>query len=290
MWMQIIDGDQNKTMLAQFRFEQEWPTLTEYLGQVTGREWQQFQDYESLCSMLNSRPSVLVLAAITSKEDLFQVAKLIHHIARGPHQESIKIILVNFTDNIKFDRIIEKLDVHEVIGPEIPKRGFRFKMDFWLKTIDAQFKFRNHNNHSFSWSSEAEGPKGLRLVSSSPVMEIDVAPKEAAVACSIDKAGLILPCTLDDFFDGSFIFKLQGDELTVGDEVDFCVSGKYLELQVLIKASGVIEAIDSDSAEEVYVTIRMVNREVGEVEGLMNVYQKRQESITKFMHNARGVH
>ncbi|GEM_PF-2752869 len=96
-------------------------------------------------------------------------------------------------------------------------------------------------------------------------------------------------CDLDDYFDDIVMLRVSGGDFVELQKVQLDLSFHYLKEKTPLKVEGIIEGIDPDENNFVFVTVRLKNEEVTNFEKFITKFQKRQSNIDQFMKRAKGL-
>ena len=128
----------NKIDVVKFTFRKEWRALNDA---VTGKyNDEQFSAATDLVSYLSGQQASLIFASLQEKDDLIQLATLVKLAKKGAKDTIMKIVVVNFAGNKQFEKAIAKLGILDVVDPYINTKALRFKIDFYMKSLNGQMK------------------------------------------------------------------------------------------------------------------------------------------------------
>ena len=126
--------------VIKFTFRKEWKVLAEALGGSNPYQSEEFSAAADLVTYLSDKPASLVFASLAEKEDLIQIASLVKMAKRGAKDTILKIVIVNFSGNKQYEKAIQKLGILDVVDPSTNTKALRFKIDFYMKSLNGQIK------------------------------------------------------------------------------------------------------------------------------------------------------
>ncbi len=126
--------------IIKFCFDKEWIRLDQALGSKSAYQSQAFLSVTDLADHLEKERSALVICSLTTKNDLIQIASLIKWHKKLSNNFVLKIAVINFSRNREFDKSIAKLGILDIIEVNTNVRALRYKIEFLMKSINAQLK------------------------------------------------------------------------------------------------------------------------------------------------------
>lgn len=132
--------------VIKFTFQKDWKPLTEALVSKNPYEAKDFKTANDLASYLATIPACLIFASLNGKDDLVQLATLVKIAKKVAKDTVLKVVVVNFSGNKQFEKAIQKLGLLDVVEPTINTKGLRFKIDFYMKSINGQIKSNSANS------------------------------------------------------------------------------------------------------------------------------------------------
>lgn len=133
--------------VIKFLFTGEFRVLNETLNPQSGYTVEEFSAVNDLATYLSTEPAGLVIASLKDKNDLVQIATLLKTIKKVAKDTTLKIVVVNFSGDKQFEKATAKLGIQDVVEPAINGKALKFKLDFWMKSLNAQVK-NNPNANS----------------------------------------------------------------------------------------------------------------------------------------------
>lgn len=126
------------TTVIKLAFSHEWKVLLHALKTYPSFEVEEIANASEAATYLSSVSSALVFIALRKKEDLIQIASLIKLYKKVAPDTVIKLSVVNFSGERNYEKTIAKLGIQDIIDPNINTRALRYKVDFWIKGLNAQ--------------------------------------------------------------------------------------------------------------------------------------------------------
>ncbi|HXH29909.1 MAG TPA: hypothetical protein VNJ01_03785 [Bacteriovoracaceae bacterium] len=126
--------------VIKFLFRSSWHALAEAIHLQPSLDVKVCSLANDVSNHLINAPAVLIMASIREKNDLIQLATLMKISRSWSKELSCKIVVINFTNDQQFEKAITKLGVQDVIDAGINTKALKFKMDFWMKSLQAQVR------------------------------------------------------------------------------------------------------------------------------------------------------
>ncbi len=130
----------NSIPIIKFLFRMGWKPFSEAISLQPSYEVKVCAAVSEIENHLSDAPASLIITSVVDKQDLLQLATLIKMSKTWPKEFSIKLVVINFTNDKHFEKAIAKLGIQDVIDAGIATRALKFKMDFWMKSLNAQIK------------------------------------------------------------------------------------------------------------------------------------------------------
>lgn len=126
--------------VIKFLFKDSFKVLNEALNLSPGYTVDEFSTANDLSTFLSTEPAALVIASLRDKNDLIQIATFIKLAKKVAKDTAVKTVVINFSGDRTFDKAIAKLGIQDLIEVSINTKALKFKLDFWMKSLNAQVK------------------------------------------------------------------------------------------------------------------------------------------------------
>lgn len=136
----------NPIPISKFLFRNEWKPLTEAINIVPAYNTTEQASNGDLVNYLTVEPSALIITAVADKNDLIQLASFVKTSKKFGKEIVFKVVVVNFSANKEIEKAIQKLGILDLVEPGVSTKALRFKIDFWMKALNAQVKARPAQN------------------------------------------------------------------------------------------------------------------------------------------------
>ncbi len=149
--------------VVKFLFREEYKTLSEALKLSPSFGVENYALANDLATFLSTTPAALIVTSLKDKNDLIQIATFLKVRKKVAKDIVTKIVVVNFSGDRTFEKAIAKLGIQDFIEPTINTKALKFKIDFWMKSLNAQSKMSNAKQASsakVSGSNSADGNSG----------------------------------------------------------------------------------------------------------------------------------
>lgn len=103
-------------------------------------EVEDFDSANDLASYLSTIPAGLVITSLRDKNDLVQVATFMKIAKKVAKDTPTKVVVMNFSGDRNYEKAIAKLGILDLVEPSINTKALKFKLDFWMKSLNAQAK------------------------------------------------------------------------------------------------------------------------------------------------------
>jgi len=126
--------------IIKFMFRSEWKTLPDalHMGPVYSSE--EFDSANDVTTFLSGVPAGLVIVSLQDKNDLVQLATMMKLVKKVASSTTLKVMVVNFSGNRQFEKAVDKLGILDLVDGKIQTKALRYKIDFMMKSINAQIK------------------------------------------------------------------------------------------------------------------------------------------------------
>jgi hypothetical protein len=132
--------------IIKFLFRDDFKVLNETLNMSPGYTVEEFPTANDLSTYLSTEPAALVIASLRDKNDLIQIATFIKLAKKVAKDTMVKTVVINFSGDRTFDKAIAKLGIQDLIEININTKALKFKLDFWMKSLNAQIKNNPNTN------------------------------------------------------------------------------------------------------------------------------------------------
>ncbi len=159
--------------IIKFLFRSEYPVLNETLNVKPIYESEEIPSANDLASFVTTVPAALIITSLKGKEDLLEIATFMKIVKKVAKDSIFKIVVINFSGDKNLEKAIAKLGIQDSVEPGINTRGLKFKIDFWMKSLNVQVKNSPSSQLAKATSpSEVKGEQELKVSNSSlPVWE-----------------------------------------------------------------------------------------------------------------------
>lgn len=164
---------ETKIAIVQFLFANKWKVLTDSLGANPALTSHEFHTSSEMLKFCSQEENCLVIANVSSKEDLIQLATFVKSSRRGLKNTVIKIVVMNATENKQFEKAIAKLGSVEILEPSVSVKALRFKMDFWMKAMRGQAKKLGALNQKSVELSATDAAPEVKTFMPAPALECE---------------------------------------------------------------------------------------------------------------------
>ncbi len=165
---------ETKISIIQFLFSYNWKVLSDSLGANPALTAHKFSTSSEILKYCSTEENCLVIANISSKDDLIQLATFVKAARRSLKGTVLKIVVVNATENKQFERAIQKIGSIEILEPTVNVKALRFKMDFWMKAMRGQAKKLGAlNQKTLEQATALEGAADAKVVNILPPLECE---------------------------------------------------------------------------------------------------------------------
>jgi hypothetical protein len=267
-----------KYPIIRFCFDEEWKILDDCLNQNPAFVVVDFFSAQDAVAYLSGLPSALVLASISKREDLIQIATFIKFHKKLIRNTPIKIVIFNFSNDQRYEEDCLKLGIQDVLDPRVNSKVLQFKIDFWMRALWAQA----YDTESTEWPI-----KNITGAKANP--EEDQALASPEISWSLHQSKSKISCELNDYFDRHIYFKTSGSGIEVGKEVLVELSFNYLNQISNLSFEGEVTEIYADAEGVNYTTVEISEADVLNLNSFLDLYQYRQQDVTAFLKRAKGL-
>ncbi len=149
--------------VIKFLFRDDYKTLSEALKLNPGFEVENFSSSNEMATFLSTIPAGLIVTSLKDKNDLVQIATFLKIGKKLAKETAIKVVVLNFSGDRTFEKAIAKLGIQDFIEPTINTKALKFKIDFWMKSLNAQAKMTSAQQKTaskVSGSNSSDGSSG----------------------------------------------------------------------------------------------------------------------------------
>lgn len=126
--------------VIKFMFRSEWKPLSDALLIGPIYETGELNSANDLTTFLCENSAGMIVVSLRDTSDLIQLATLMKLIKKFADKPTfVKVIVVNFSGNKQFEKAVGKLGL-DLLEDKIQTKALRFKIDFMMKSINAQMK------------------------------------------------------------------------------------------------------------------------------------------------------
>jgi hypothetical protein len=126
--------------VIKFVFRGELKALDDALGVKPGYEVDEFSTANELATHLATIPASLIIASLRDRNDLIQLATFLKIVKKIARDAIMKVVVVNFSGDKNFEKASDKLGIQDLIEPNMNTRALKYKLDFWMKSLNVQLK------------------------------------------------------------------------------------------------------------------------------------------------------
>lgn len=126
--------------VIKFLFKEDHRVLGEALNIGAGFDVENFSNSNDLSTYLSTVPAGLVVTSLSDRNDLIQIATFMKLGKKIAKDCAVKIVVFNFSKDRNFEKAIAKLGILDLVEPGINTKALKFKIDFWMKSLNAQIK------------------------------------------------------------------------------------------------------------------------------------------------------
>ena len=159
--------------IVQFLFKKPWKVLSDSLGANPALTSNNFELAPEALKFCSSQENCLIIASVSSKDDLIQLATFVKAARKSLKGTILKIVVVNATENKQFEKAIAKLGSIEILEPTVNVKALRFKMDFWMKAMRAQAKKIGTMTQKSLEVSKSDAPVETKAQTQTPALECE---------------------------------------------------------------------------------------------------------------------
>ena len=164
--------------VLKFLFRQDFKVLNDALALSPSYEVEEFPSAIDLATYLSTIPAGLVISSLIEKEDLIQIATLVKTLKKSAPTTAVKIVVINFSGDKQFEKAIAKLGIQDMVEPAVNTKALKFKLDFWMKSLQGQIKnnpnvnLQNKTNEAAK-TQEKKAPEVSQLPSWKDPLELE---------------------------------------------------------------------------------------------------------------------
>lgn len=148
--------------IIKFLFRSEYQVLNETLNVKPIYESEEISSANDLASYVSTTPAALIITSLKEKEDLLEIATFMKIVKKVAKDSIFKIVVINFSGDKNLEKAIAKLGIQDSVEPGINTRGLKFKIDFWMKSLNVQVK--NNPGSQLAKTNNSTDVKGEREI------------------------------------------------------------------------------------------------------------------------------
>ena len=133
--------------VIKFMFRDDLKVFNDALNFYPHYEVADVSSGNDLATLLSTVPAGLVIASLKDKNDLIQIATFLKISRKIAKDTVVKLVVINFCSDKQYEKAMAKLGVQDLIEPGVTTKALKFKIDFWMKSLNAQVK-KNPNANS----------------------------------------------------------------------------------------------------------------------------------------------
>ena len=126
--------------VVKFLFQGDLRGLTEALGADSSTKIESFAKSNEILPYLATVPAAVVIASLQEKSDLIEIANFLRVAKKVLKNTAIKFVVMNHSGDKNFEKAVIKLGIQDLIEPGINPKMFKFKLDFWIRSLKVQIK------------------------------------------------------------------------------------------------------------------------------------------------------
>lgn len=159
--------------VIKFLFKEDFRPLKEALNIQPAYEVEEIGAANDLATFLTTVPASLIITSLKDKNDLIQIATFLKVARKVARDTMFKIVVVNFSGDRNFEKAVAKLGIQDTVEIGINTKAFKFKLDFWMKSLNAQIKNNSNANAQKQIKSIDQNKTGEKKAqdSTSPVWQ-----------------------------------------------------------------------------------------------------------------------
>ncbi len=104
--------------------------------------------------------AAILIVSLETRSDLLQVASFMKVVKKIAKDKPLKVVVINFSANKTFELAVNKIGILDIVQADINAKAFKFKLDFWIRSFQAQLKTSQALNTPKTKKSEAEATAG----------------------------------------------------------------------------------------------------------------------------------
>lgn len=126
--------------VIKFMFRAELKVMTDALNIQPHYELEDVSSANDLATYLSTTSAGLVIASLKDKNDLIQIATFLKISKKVAKDTVVKLVVLNFSGDKQYEKAIAKLGIQDLIEPGINTKALKFKIDFWMKSLNVQIR------------------------------------------------------------------------------------------------------------------------------------------------------
>lgn len=126
--------------ILKFQFREDFKALKDSLNIQPGYQVEDFNSANDLATYLSTTNAGLVISSLKTRDDLIQLATFMKVVKKVAKETMVKVVVINFSHDKNFEKAIAKIGIQDVVEPGINTKALKFKLDFWMKSLNVQIK------------------------------------------------------------------------------------------------------------------------------------------------------
>ncbi len=140
-------------------FRAELKAFNDALNILPQYEVEDVSSASDLATYLSTTSAALVIASLKDKNDLIQIATFLKISKKIAKETVVKLVVVNFSGDKQYEKAMIKLGVQDLIEPGINTKALKFKIDFWMKSLNVQIR----NNASAAAQKSVKAAEDVKV-------------------------------------------------------------------------------------------------------------------------------
>lgn len=156
--------------VIKFMFRADLKVFDDALNIQPHYEVEDVSSANDLATYLSTTSAGLVIASLKDKNDLIQIATFLKISKKIAKDTVVKLVVLNFSGDKQYEKAIAKLGIQDLIEPGINTKALKFKLDFWMKSLNVQIRNNANAAAQKSVNKAAEGVKASEKKNETPAL------------------------------------------------------------------------------------------------------------------------